>query len=259
MKQLKKFRTASTIILTSICIHLTCNAHFIWIETPQTTTIGNNHILNIFFGEVNFDTKETSPGRLDEMNDLKTTCLNPKNEASQLPLTKQKDRFTTNFTPKETGIYQILTTNTDANVMNLTKANLGIVKPMYYSRQLILCLDKSNPNMPKTPPIKPYFDLDLIPELSNTSQNSFPVNKPINFYAYFKKIPTKGGKIFAHAPNGWSKEIDADQQGFCSFTPLWEGQYVIDWTYTENSSGTYKDKPFETIRHRTVLTIYVTK
>lgn len=240
-------------------VYMICSAHFIWTETSGIATAGKEHLVNLFFGEINFDKKEIAGGRLDEMDGLKTSYINPKNIEKELALTKQKDRFTAKFIPDQPGIYQVLTTNAVAKVMDLRKSGLGIVKPMYYSRQIVFCPDKSNVDILKTSTINPYFDLDLIPDFSNSKLNTFSVNQPIKFYSYFKKIPVKGGKIFAYAPNGWSKEIDADDKGLCSFTPLWEGQYVIDWVYTEDAPGTYQDKNFEFIRHRAVLTINISK
>lgn len=259
MKNLLKIRkTVITLSLLS-AVYIICSAHFIWTETSGIGTVGKEHLINLFFGEVNFNQKEIAGGRLDEMDGLKSIYLNPKNEVHELKLTKQKDKFITKFTPDEAGIYQVLTTNAVAKVMDLSKSNLGIVKPMYYSRQVVFCPDKTNSDNLKTENIKPYFALDLIPDFSNSTLNSFSVNQPINFYSYFKNAPIKGGKIFAYAPNGWSKEIDATDKGLCSFTPLWEGQYVIDWVYTENSPGTYKDISYESFRHRAVLTVNVVK
>jgi hypothetical protein len=192
------------------------------------------------------------------MDGLKSIYITPKNEEKELQLTKQKDKFTGKFTPEQSGVYHVLTTNAAAKVMDLRKSGLGIVKPMYYSRQIVFCPDKTNSDFLKTSTIKPYFDLDLVPDFSNSKLNTFSVNQPVNFYSYFKKLPVEGGKIFAYAPNGWAKEIDANK-GLCTFTPLWEGQYVIDWVYTENAPGTYQDKPYESFRHRAVLTINVVK
>lgn len=259
MKNLIKLRKTSITLSLLIAVYVVCSAHFIWTETAGIATIGKEHLVNLFFGEVNFNQMEIAGGRLDEIDGLKSFYLNPKNEEKELQLTKQKDRFTAKFTPDEAGVYQVLTANTVAKVMDLRKSSLGIVKPMYYSRQIVFCPDKTNSDNLKTTILKPYFDLDLVPDFSNSKLNTFSVNQPINFYSYFKKLPIKGGKIFAYAPNGWSKEIDANDKGLCSFTPLWEGQYVIDWVYTDNSPGTYNDKYFESFRHRAVLTINVAK
>lgn len=259
MKNLMKLRRIAITFSVLATIYIVCSAHFIWTETPGIAAIGKEHLVNLFFGEVNFNQIEVSGGRLDEMEGLKSIYINPKNEEKELQLTKQKDRFTAKFIPNESGVYQILTTNAVAKVMDLRKSTLGIVKPMYYSRQIVFCPDKTNTDNFKTVTIKPYFDLDLVPDFSNSKMNAFSVNQPVNFYSYFKKNPVKGGKIFAYAPNGWSREIDANDKGLCSFTPLWEGQYVIDWVYTEDSPGTYKEKYFEYIRHRAVLTINVVK
>lgn len=259
MKNLIKIRKTAITLSLFATIYIVCSAHFIWTETPGIATIGKEHLVNLFFGEVNFNQIEVSGGRLDKMDGLKSIYINPKNEEKGLQLTKQKDRFISKFIPEEAGVYQVLTTNTVAKVMDLRKFSLGIVKPMYYSRQIVFCPDKNNSDILKTTTIKPYFELDLVPDFSNSKLNTFSVNQPINFYSYFKKLPIKGGKIFAYAPNGWSKEIDANEKGLCSFTPLWEGQYVIDWVYTENSPGTYSDKFFESFRHRAVLTINVVK
>lgn len=259
MKNRIKIRKTMISLSLLTAVYIVCSAHFIWTETAGIATAGKEHLVNLFFGEINFNQFEISGGRLDEMDGLKSICINPKSEEKELLLTKQKDRFTTKFTPQEAGIYQVLTTNTIAKVMDLRKSGLGIVKPMYYARQIVFCPDKTNADILKTSTIKSYFDLDLIPDFSNSKLNTFSVNQPVNFYSYFKKTPVKGGKIFAYAPNGWSKEIDANEKGLCSFTPLWEGQYVIDWVYTEISTGTYQEKQFEFIRHRAVLTINVVK
>lgn len=254
-----KFRKPLITFSALAGVYMICSAHFIWTETSGIATVGKKHLVNLFFGEINFDKKEVTGGRLDEMDGLKSIYINPKSEEKELQLAKGKDRFTTKFIPDQSGIYQVLTTNTAAKVMDLRKYNLGIVKPMYYSRQIVFCPDKTNSDNLKTSTIKPYFDLDLVPNFSNSKLNTFSVNQPVNFYSYFKKNGIKGGKIFAYAPNGWSKEIDADDKGLCSFTPLWEGQYVIDWVYTENTPGTYNAQSYESIRHRAVLTIIVGK
>lgn len=259
MKNLMKFRKPLITFSALAGIYMICSAHFIWTETSGIAAMGKEHLVNLFFGEINFDKKEIAGGRLDEMDGLKSFYLNPKNEEKELQLTKQKDRFTVKFTPDQSGIYQVLTTNAVGKVMDLRKSNLGIVKPMYYSRQIVFCPDKTNSDILKTSTIKPYFDLDLIPDFSNSKLNTFSVSQPINFYSYFKKLPVKGGKIFAYAPNGWSKEIEADDKGLCSFTPLWEGQYVIDWVYTDNTPGNSNDKAYEATRNRAVLTIMVGK
>lgn len=259
MRNLKLISKKAVLLSALTGIYIICSAHFIWTETPGLATIGKEHLVNLFFGEVNIDQREVKGGRLDEMDGLKSIYINPKNEKKKLQLVKQKDRFTTKFIPKEKGIYQILTTNEVAKVMDLRKYHLGIVKPMYYSRQIVLCPDKSNPYILKDATIKPYFDLDLIPKFNNSKLNTFSVKQPVNFYSYFNKQAIKGGEISIYGPNGWSKEIEADDKGLCTFTPLSEGQYVVDWVYTETSPGTFQDKHFEFIRHRAVLTINVAK
>lgn len=251
-------RILSSIVVLTV-VYFLCSAHFPWTETTGIASLGKEHLVNVFFGEVNFNQYEVAGGRLDEMDGLKTIVLTPNKERKELSLKKQKDRFTTSFTPNEPGVYQILATNEVANVMDLRKSQLGIVKPMYYTRQIVSCPDKSGNDPVKSATLTPYFDLDLIPVLSNSENNAFKVNTKVDFYSYFKKAPVKGGKIYVHAPNGWSKELDADEKGLCSFVPLWEGQYVIDWVYTENSPGTYNNKFFESFRHRAILTLHVVK
>ncbi|MCC7231453.1 MAG: hypothetical protein IT242_00795 [Bacteroidia bacterium] len=257
----KKLFILNALILTSLfsILCIACSAHYLWTETPGLATMGKEHQVHLYFGEINFNKYEVTGGRLDEMDGLKTICVGPDNKVKNLPLTKGRELFSGSFTPEESGIYQILTTHEIGKVMDLRKANLGIVKPMYYAREIVYCPDKENTDNLKTAALTPCFTLDLIPDFSNSTLNSFSVNQPVNFYSFFRKTPVKGGKIFAYAPNGWSKEIDPNVNGLCSFVPLWEGQYVIDWVYTENSPGTYMGKNFDSVRHRAVLTITVIK
>ena len=157
MKNLMKLRKTLITLSLFTTIYIVCSAHFIWTETSGIATVGKEHLVTLFFGEINFDKKEIAGGRLDEMDGLKSIYLNPKDEARELQLVKQKDKFTTKFTPEEAGIYQVLTTNTVAKVMDLTKSNLEIVKPMYYSRQVVFCPDKTNSDNLKSTKLNPYL------------------------------------------------------------------------------------------------------
>jgi hypothetical protein len=239
------------------CAYFFLSSHFIWIETEGTALAGKRHAVNIFFGEVNFSQREVTGGRLDEMDSVKVICIDPDKGITPLVLRKQQDRFVTAFDPSKPGIYQVLSSNEAAAVMDLRKSSLGIVKPMYYARQVVLCAGSKDAS--PSAAMQPYFALDLVPDFSTSKKNTFSVNRPLRFHSYFNREPVKGGKIFAHAPNGWSKEINADVEGLCTFTPLWEGQYVIDWVYTENAPGTWRGKNYESVRHRAVLTLHVAK
>lgn len=258
MKKLTKFpKTLLTCFLLT-GVYMLFSSHFIWIETATVVTVGKEQLIKLFYGEIADNLIEQSGKKLEDVNGLKSFCINPKNEEKELSLAKQQDGYTTRFTPETGGVHQVLTTNNVREVMDLRKSNLGIVRPMYYSRNNILAMDKTNTDYLKTTTLTPYFELDILPDYSHSNLNVFPVNQPILLHTFFKKAPSKG-KLFAYAPNGWAKEIEANDKGIATFTPLWEGQYVIDWVYTENTPGTYKGKPYEAIRHRAVLTIIVGK
>src|SRR3989304_5918203 len=110
MKNLIKIRKTAITLSLLATIYIVCSAHFIWTETAGIATISKEHLVNLFFGEVNFNQMEIAGGRLDEMDGLKSIYLNPKNVVKELQLTKGKDRFTSKFTPEEAGVYQVLTT-----------------------------------------------------------------------------------------------------------------------------------------------------
>ena len=57
----------------------------------------------------------------------------------------------------------------------------------------------------------------------------------------------KEAKIKVIAPNGWEKELWTNDKGEISFTPIWSGNYMVEFAYTEKSAGEHNGKKYDEI------------
>jgi hypothetical protein len=57
----------------------------------------------------------------------------------------------------------------------------------------------------------------------------------------------KETKIKVIAPNGWEKELWTNDKGEFSFTPIWSGNYMVEYAHTDKSAGDHNGKKYDEI------------
>jgi hypothetical protein len=57
----------------------------------------------------------------------------------------------------------------------------------------------------------------------------------------------KEAKIKVIAPNGWEKELWTNDKGEFSFTPIWSGNYMVEYAHTDKSAGEHNGKKYDEI------------
>ncbi|MNY25874.1 Nickel uptake substrate-specific transmembrane region [compost metagenome] len=72
-------------------------------------------------------------------------------------------------------------------------------------------------------------------------------NTVINVSALYEGAIAKSQKIKVIAPNGWEKELWTNDKGEISFTPIWSGNYMVEFAYTEKSAGEHNGKKYDEI------------
>jgi uncharacterized GH25 family protein len=239
--------------------YMISSSHFIWLETPALAEVGRDHPVNLFYGEYADQLKEEAGKRLEEVNGLRAFYLDAQGKQIELKADKVTKGYTSSFRPASPGLHQMLAVNDVKEVVDFSKYDIGIVKPVYYSRAFIYAKDRNSNSAPSYESVKPLHDLDILPLTNPAESNTFRLNEKVKLGVFFKKAGLTKAKINVFAPNGWMKEIDCNEKGEAECLPAWEGLYVIECIYKERTPGEYKGKNYEAIRHRAILSFQVKK
>ncbi len=76
---------------------------------------------------------------------------------------------------------------------------------------------------------------------------SLTKNTKVTAVATYNAALAKEQKVKVIAPNGWEKELWTNENGEFSFTPIWSGNYMIEFTQTEKSVGEHNGKKYDEI------------
>jgi|GEM_PF-98210 len=228
LDNMKKTIPAALMCATlSLFASLPAQAHYLWSEN---TSKGNL----IYFGGVDENVREASPGRLDEFTNLSISVQqHKKNDVVTTARTAKKthDGFAT--APALSANETLIGQDVSVPVKDLSAYKLGILKLNFYVRHVQI--DGVFPAA---------LDLDAVPTgVANQLKFSF------------KGVPLAKFKAKLIAPNGWITDLRTDAAGLASIATPWRGNYVIEATYFEDVSGEFEGKRFERIRHRLGLTV----
>jgi uncharacterized GH25 family protein len=235
-------------------------AHFMWIETEATARPGSEQPIRVYFGEYQEFLREEAGGRLDTIDGVTLRIVDPKRAATDVMLTKKGNYFEGMVPSCMPGRYAVVAEQSEAVVQDLTKYDMGIVKPKFHARTHFLCFEEGRVGE-REPDVAAHQDLDVIPLSKglNLAKGtlSYSPGGEIVVKVLFKGQPFASKHLLVHAPIGWDKELHTDAQGIASFTPLWPGRYVFEAEHQEKTPGEFKGKPFEAVRHRGTLALQV--
>lgn len=215
-------------------------AHGYWLEVKGSGKVGEAAKIQIFYGEYNNQGRMKGKS-LDKMNEIKLFVLDEAGNRIDVPTVQTETHWEGTFTPKTEGNYQILGINETREVQDWAKHNLGVVRPMQYLRTNYAVGKTTAANKPSN-----YFDL-IAAETDNG----------INVTAFKNNAPADKAKVTVISPDGWEKVKVTSERGRTSFVPNTKGIYLIEAEWIDKTPGTYKDKPYESIRYHTETTIEV--
>jgi len=215
--KLAKFLVA----VATFAVVLPAQAHFIWVEPAK----GEAHLC---FGEYGDNLREKTGGRLDviatpeiKTNDGKQTAVSYERKEDYLAL-------------KAPANVALVVQDIGMKVKDLSKNNIGIVKPMYYAR--FAAKDKEGAS---------DLDLDIQP-LGGGKMRVSLHGKPL-----------AKAKLEIFAPNQWMREYQTDEAGEAAVHTPWPGLYVLHVVHVEPIKGEYQGDAYEGVRH--VGTLSLTK
>lgn len=207
-------------------------AHALWIETKATGTKGKAQEISVFFGEFSDNDITASAKWFSDLKDFSLVVISPSKKETKLTAAALENKYQAFFTPDEDGVYTVVMHHTVKDVY-------GTMKLDYNSSATVTVGNtaKGNDAAANTNIIS-VFSKEVIAAKQKTA---------ININALYEGAAAKKQKIKVIAPNGWEKELWSDDKGEISFTPLWSGNYMVEFAYTEKAAGEHNGKKYNEI------------
>ncbi|WP_140485235.1 hypothetical protein [Flavobacterium sp. GSA192] len=207
-------------------------AHALWIETKTTGTKGKPQEISVYFGEFSENDITKADKWFSDLKDFTLTVISPSKKEIKLQSTALENKYQAFFTPDEDGVYTVVMQHTVKDVY-------GTMVLDYNSSANIVVGNKLNGNSGTNNTNK----IGVFSE--NTT--SLAKNTKITAVALYNNAIAKQQKVKVIAPNGWEKELWTNENGEISFTPIWSGNYMIEFSQTEKKSGEHHGKKYDEI------------
>lgn len=242
----------STVILFLLSLFaIPLSAHNLWIETSPTGKIGQLQKVYIYLGEYSYGVRENVSEHLEMLGGgVSVWLIKPNGEAVELETEIGKNRFVAEFTPKKQGHYQLALNVTKAPVVDWRAYNLDILKTNFFGTATVRVGSPAGTNLPDQA-VASANKLVVQP----VSATTFERKSPIQFQATFNGKPLAEHAIKVGYKGQWFKTLYTDKQGQATLSLPWDGQYVVETVYTEETSGTFQGDDYEAIRH--TATFYI--
>lgn len=207
-------------------------AHALWIKTQATGTKGKAQTIDIYFGEfADKDITKTAKW-FSDIKDFTLVLITPSKKEIKLTAKALEDQYQAFFTPEEDGVYTLAMHHTVKDVYRTMKLD-------YNSSATVTVGSGSKGN-------EATFNTNII-SLFSKEVTAAKKNTKIIINALYEGKIAKEQKMKVIAPNGWEKELWSNENGEISFTPLWSGNYMVEFAYTEKTTGEHNGKKYDEI------------
>lgn len=207
-------------------------AHALWIETKTTGTKGKPQEISVYFGEFSENDITKADKWFSDLKDFTLTVISPSKKEIKLQSNALENKYQAFFTPDEDGVYTVVMQHTVKDVY-------GTMVLDYNSSANIVVGNKLNVNSGTN-------NTNKIAVFSENT-TSLAKNTKITAVALYNNAIAKQQKVKVIAPNGWEKELWTNENGEISFTPIWSGNYMIEFSQTEKKSGEHHGKKYDEI------------
>jgi uncharacterized GH25 family protein len=229
-----KSNTIKKVILVFLLLIATPSlfAHALWIETNTTGTKGKSQEISIYFGEFSENDITKSEKWFSDLKDFTLVLISPSKKEIKLTTKALENKYQAFFTPEEDGVYTIV-------MHHKVKEVYGTMVLDYNSSATVMVGNKKAGNYATA-------NNNVIGVFSENADIAKKDAKT-NVSALYQGAPAKEQKVKVIAPNGWEKELWTNDKGEISFTPLWSGNYMVEFAYTEKASGEHNGKKYDEI------------
>lgn len=225
-----------------LCLFLLGNiaissAHALFIKTEAEATQGKSHEVTIFYAEPADGKKEQLEDWWSNTKEFSLWLIQPDGNKKQLKVTPNDNHFTAAFTPSKNGTYHLAIYHDVMEIFDATQYQFNASATVNVGAEF----SKETPTA------------DGLSITSASAKNK--TNSDLSLTVLDKGEPVAEAPVTFFASNGWSKTILSDANGIIRFSPLWEGNYLIE-TYKVDQ---VKNEADFTKKHRIVTTILEVK
>jgi uncharacterized GH25 family protein len=207
-------------------------AHALWIETKATGTKGKAQEISIFFGEFSDNDITKADKWFSDLKDFSLVVISPSKKETKLTSTALENKYQAFFTPDEDGVYTVVMHHTVKDVY-------GTMKLDYNSSATVTVGNAAKGN-------EALANSNIISLFSKDATTAKQKSK-VNVDALYEAKTAQKQKIKVIAPNGWEKELWSNDKGEISFTPIWSGNYMVEFAYTEKAPGEHNGKKYDEV------------
>ena len=221
-----------TFVLLMLVTSPTLFAHALWIETKATGTKGKAQEISVFFGEFSDNDITASAKWFSDLKDFSLVVISPSKKEIKLTATALENKYQAFFTPDEDGVYTIA-------MHHKVKDVYGTMVLDYNSSATVTVGNTAKGN-------EATANTNII-SLFSKDATAAKKDIKINVNALYEGKIAKEQKMKVIAPNGWEKELWSNENGEITFTPIWSGNYMVEFAYTEKASGEHNGKKYDEI------------
>lgn len=248
----KQLSQIAVVLFALTLITFPASAHNLWIETSPTAEIGQSQEAYVYLGEYAYGIREdvSTQEHQEMLGEITLFLIKPNGEVEELETTIGANRFVAEFTPEQEGHYRLALNVTNAPVVDWREYNLGILKTNFFASATV-SVGSPDPTELPVEPLTTTNELVVQP----TEAASFERQSPIQFQVIFNGEPLAEQEVTVGYKDQWFKRLYTDEEGRVSLSLPWDGQYVIETIYTEDSPGTFQGDDYEAIRHTATFNI----
>jgi len=265
--------------------------HALWIETPSRGEVNKVQVVHVFYGEFSEQEKDHPNKWYSDVRDFTLFLIDEWGTVESLKVSQDSLGYTSSFIPNKAGLYKLYISKAAKDVGGTTLYHFTATA---YVQVFPPSLEKKSsssttgvPNTSSSHSLKSLkrfvaseksgvFELDYavvsVPqsiknyesEKSSSKQSVSSKglvlsnsNHTVSIQVFKNKVIAPKTKVVVIAPNGWSKELYADEQGFVQFHPIWKGMYMVEVMDTRKETGQSAGKSFDQIWEGATLSIPV--
>lgn len=207
-------------------------AHALWIETKSTGTKGKSQEINVYFGEFSDNDITKASEWFSDLKDFTLVAISPSKKEIKLTTKMLDNKYQSIFTPEEEGVYTIVMHHTVKDVY-------GTMLLDYNSNTTVVVGSSTNGNNAE-------MNTNQI-NLFTENATALKKDKSVTVIARYENAIAKSQKIKVIAPNGWEKELWSNDKGEITFTPIWSGNYMVEFAHTEKINGEHNGKKYDEV------------
>lgn len=218
--------------MLTLLLSLQSFAHALWIETKATGAKGKPQAIDVYFGEFSDKDIEKTANWFSDIKDFSLILITPSKKEIKLTAVALENKYQAFFTPDEEGVYTVVMHHTVKDVYGTMKLDYNSSATVTVANDL-----KGNEATVNTNIIS-LFSKEVIAAKKDTK---------IKVHALYEGKFAKEQKMKVIAPNGWEKEVWSNENGEISFVPIWSGNYMVEFAYTEKSAGEHNGKKYDEV------------